>query len=272
MPLRRAHLWLLPLFPIILIGFWPGYFGRLGEAPFALHLHGITATLWIALVTFQAWTIASGRRGWHRMAGLALFLIVPVFVAGALLVMHEMARLAAAMSDPFHTEFGFLLALDDLSAVLIMLALVHVALARRREIALHAGALVATVLLVLPPVLARILPLLPGFPSPELTGLHPFAVAFEGAQLISSLGAWFIAGRVPRAAAMPFRLVAMAILVQSLVVETVGRSALWERFCHALIGLPPGALALAGLVLAGLPLWLGWNRGTGRRPAALAAD
>ena len=31
MPYRHAHYWLLALFPLIVISFWPGYFGHIIE-------------------------------------------------------------------------------------------------------------------------------------------------------------------------------------------------------------------------------------------------
>jgi hypothetical protein len=45
MPYSRAHLYLLILVPLVGLAFWPGYFARLGETPWAIHLHGITAML-----------------------------------------------------------------------------------------------------------------------------------------------------------------------------------------------------------------------------------
>jgi len=111
MPFTSAHHWLLPLFPLILLAFWPGYFGRLGGAPFALHVHGLSATLWIGLVTLQGWTIGRRRIAQHRFAGRLVLLAVPLFAAGALLAMQGMAALAATRADPFHATYGARLAL-----------------------------------------------------------------------------------------------------------------------------------------------------------------
>ena len=50
MPYRRAWWAMLVLAPIILLAFWPAYFGALPTAPLAFHAHGLTATAWLLLV------------------------------------------------------------------------------------------------------------------------------------------------------------------------------------------------------------------------------
>ncbi|WP_447406154.1 hypothetical protein, partial [Clostridium perfringens] len=81
MPYRHAYRWLLGLFPLIALAFWPGYLGQLAQAPFALHAHGLTATAWLMLLTAQSWSIHARRAAWHRAAGLATFAVVPLFAA-----------------------------------------------------------------------------------------------------------------------------------------------------------------------------------------------
>src|SRR5687768_16585659 len=102
MPYRHAHLYLLLLFPLTGLAFWPNYFGRLAASPAAFHIHGATASLWIALLAFQSWSIHARRNAWHRSVGLASFALFPLFVAGGLLVIQTMAVKFAGRSDPFY--------------------------------------------------------------------------------------------------------------------------------------------------------------------------
>ena len=259
MPFRSAYLVLLLLVPMIAVAFWPSYFGRLHGAPFALHAHGLSAMAWLILLEWQAWTTARRRLALHRQTGLAMFALVPTFVAGGLLAMQGMAALAAAQSDPFHAHYGARLALDDALTILAFVALVTFATAQRRRVWLHSGAMLGTALLVLPPIITR----LPVFPDSA-----SFNMVFLAAQAIALLGALTLAGLYPRSRG-PFGFVAATILLQTLLVQTVGQGAAWRQACFSLIGVPAPALALIGLVVGVVPLWWAWRRRrTGRPPTA----
>lgn len=260
MPFRYAYVALLLLMPAILLAFWPGYFGQLGTAPFALHAHGITATLWVLLATWQSWTIQAGRRAAHRIAGLALFFVVPAFISGTALAVQAGAALAAANADPFHARFGVRLALYDLIAELAFLALVCAAILWRRRIGRHAGAMLATILLVFPPILARLLPLLPGFPNEAQSGIPTFALSFELSQLLTILLTLTIARRTARHAA-PFLFVAAITAMQSVLFETFGRSALWRAMMLSTLDISPFAVAAGGIAIGVAALALAWARG-----------
>lgn len=262
MPYRHAHWWLVALFPLIGLAFWPNYIGVIGTAPFALHAHGLTAALWIALAAFQSWTIANRRSALHRSAGLALFAVVPAFAAGGLLAIRGTAGLFAAQSDPFHGRYGARLAFGDLIAVVTFLVLVHSALITRANVRRHAAAMLATVLLVLPPILGRVLPLLPGFPN-------DFGLAFHAAEILAAaLAAWLWSR--DRAHGAAFLIVIVSNLVQSLAFVTIAATYLWSRNVLRIAALPPAPLALLGLALGGMIVWHGWTSGRPARRAALA--
>jgi hypothetical protein len=260
MPFRRAYLVILLLVPMIAVAFWPGYFALGRSAPFALHAHGLSAMAWLGLLWFQSWT-AHRRLSLHRLSGLAIFAAVPLFVMGGLLAMQGMAALAAAKADPFHAHYGARLALDDALAIGAFLTLVTFAVARRRKVWLHGGAMLGTALLVLPPIVTR----LPVFPDSAT-----FVTVFLIAQGCALAGAAALAAIYPRARA-PFGFVAGTIAVQTLLVQTFGVSGAWERICFGLIAVPSLALAVVGLVLGAVPLWLAWRRPVGPRPAPLGA-
>jgi len=258
MPFRHAHLWLLLLLPVILLAFWPDYFGKLDTAPLAFHVHGIVATAWVGLVALQSWSAQSRRMGLHRAAGRALFVIVPLFVGGGLRITQAMAALGVRQADPFHATFGVPLALADFLAVVTFLALVCTGLANRRTVRVHGIAMIATILLVLPPIVAR---LLPGIPGSETFGIHPFALSFELSQLLG-IGFALALARQQRRSAGPFLLVAAVIALQSLSFETIGQSAAWHRIAQASLVLPPLVLMAGGMLISAVALRLAWTRPT----------
>lgn len=255
MPFRRAHLALLLLFPLILAAFWPGYFGRMRTAPLALHAHGMTATAWIVLATVQAWAIDARRPALHRSAGLATFAVVPAFAAAGMLAMRDMAVLGLAGADPFHAAYGVRLALIDAASLAAFLTLVGWGLVQRRRTATHAGAMLGTILLVLPPVLGRLIPSLPGFP---VRGIAAFPFGFHLGNAIAAAMALLLARRQGRAAG-PLTLVAVVLASESLAFETVARSATWTAVARSAAGTPAILVALFGVTASAAMLWTAWH-------------
>lgn len=254
MPFRHAHWWLLALVPLILLAFWPGYFGQLRDAPFALHAHGITASLWVVLTGVQSWSIQNRHRALHRSAGLAVFVIVPLFAAAALLAMKGGAELALAHADPFHDTYAARLTLCDLLADATFLVLVYLALAERRRVERHAAAMLSTILLVLPPITARLFPAIPGFPGEGLGKFLPSLHLSEGLAAAIALGlAWR-----HRRAALPFLIVAAASIAQSAIMETA-RPWGYEAAGLAIGPVPAPLLAAIGLALGIVTVWSGWS-------------
>ncbi len=137
MPYRHAH-WAIALClaPLVLLAFWPAYFGDLRGASFAFHVHGLTASAWLILVAMQSWSIHQRRVALHQSLGQALFVIVPLFVVGGVLAMHGMAQKFAAGTPPFYAVMGARLGLHDLVTTVVLVAMVCAGLRHRRRVAL----------------------------------------------------------------------------------------------------------------------------------------
>lgn len=69
MPYRHAWIFVLGLLLLTVPAFWRGYWGNLAEAPWAYHVHGISASLWLILLIAQLRTIHGGHRNLHRLLG-----------------------------------------------------------------------------------------------------------------------------------------------------------------------------------------------------------
>ena len=121
--------------------------------------------------------------------------------------------------------------------------------------------MIGTVLLVLPPIITR----LPVFPDSA-----SFNMVFLIAQGIALTLAVTLAGAYPRSR-LPFGLVALTIIVQSLAVVLLGTTMAWQHIIFALIGVPPVLLSLTGAILGLATLWLAWRRPVPSRPAASTA-
>lgn len=175
-PFSRAPYWFGLLLLVALIGFYPSYFSRLGDTDLAHHFHGITGTAWMLLLIAQAWLMRSRRFAVHRQLGWLSLLIAPLFVASGLLMMRTML----ASDDGFNRAFGSRLAVVDLATVIGFALAVSMALKHRRTREKHACWMVSTAVMLLPPALARLLPMLP-------LGVASFEGAFHTSMVVSEL-------------------------------------------------------------------------------------
>ena len=255
MPYRHAHWWLMALFPMIGIAFWPNYLGQFARAPFALHAHGLTATAWLALLTLQSWSIQAGKPVWHRAAGLATFVILPMFAAAGPLALQGMAMLWRAHADPFHAAYGARLVIADMIAGPSVVIMVAYAFIHRREVGKHAAAMLATALLVLPPITGRLLPALPGFPHGGWAGFGGFELAFQLAEALTLIISLWLASRRPAARA-GFGFAAAATAAQMIGFATIGTTDMWNSWVVVLTKIPTTPMAVAaGLIAASLLWW-----------------
>jgi hypothetical protein len=194
---------------------------------------------------------------------------VPAFAGATLAAVQGGFALFLAQSDPFHAAYAARLGMIDLVALCTLVGLVRYALVNRRHARPHASAMLSTAFLVLPPILARLVPLVPGFGGMSFARLTGFPLAFHiGASvaILPALGLYLADRR-----ARPFLIVALSITVQSLMFETVGGSLWWANFAAKVVAFPTPLLVSIGVVLAAIALWQGWVRVPNRRPFGDAA-
>jgi hypothetical protein len=270
MPYRHAHWYLLLLFPLTGLAFWPGYFGKLASSPYAFHVHGVTASLWIVLLAFQSWSIHRRRNALHRSGGLASLALFPLFIAGGLLVIQTMAVKFAAGNDPFYALFGARLGAVDAISSAAMPFLFYLALKERRKVHLHARYMLAPVLFLLPPILSRLMPALPPLAIAGPADFHRFGYGVHLADALAVGVAAVLYLRAPKWG-RPFLIVGLLVVAQSLVFETLGRTGLWERLFAAIGTVPAAVVATLGLGMGAAAAWAGWAAGrTPPRPLAAA--
>jgi hypothetical protein len=268
MPYRHAHWYLLLLFPLTGLAFWPAYFSKFASSPAAFHIHGITASLWIVLLAFQSWSIHHRRNALHRSVGIASFALFPLFVMGGLLVMQTMAEKFGAKSDPFYAMFGARLGLLDAVSTVTIPILFYTALKYRRKVHVHARYMLAPILFLLGPILGRLAPILPPLAIVGPDDLHHFGYGVHLAAAISAAIAAWLYLRAPKHG-RPFLVVGCLIAVQSLLFETFARTPAWEKPFMALAHIPTPLVAAAGLAAGAAAAWAGWIAGQ-KPPRVLA--
>lgn len=265
LPFSRAPLAIALLLALTGLAFWRAYWGVLGTAPAAFHLHGLTATIWLLLLAGQSWTIHARRLASHRALGRASLWFFPVFVAGMGAVLHSMS--AATPADPFYAMHGSGLGLVDLVAAVMVVGLYATAVAHRRDPHLHARAMMATALFLLSPVFGR----LAGNHLPPLAITDPsdfwkFTYAVQLGNVVAVAITLLLYRMAPRRGRI-FLVAAAALLLQTLLFPVVDHVPGWTGLFLAVgrAPLPPVVIGFA-IVGAGAAVW-GWAAGSRARAA-----
>ncbi len=259
MPYRHAHWLLLALFPLAALAFWPNYLSQVGSAPFEFHAHGVTASLWLMLLAAQSWTIHHGQRALHRTMGTFSLVLFPLFLAGGVGIFIGMARRYIAGS-PFHAMYAPNLAWLDVVAVGGVAYLFYEALRQRRKVHPHSRYLLATALFLLPPILGRLSPILPGLSVAGPQDYWKLGYGFQIANAVTAAIAFGLAmhsGKHGR----PFFLAGMLTLLAAVLFQTIGAMVWWENLFARAAVLPILPFALAAALGGAAIGYAGWVAG-----------
>lgn len=269
MPYPRAHFALLALVPLIVLAFWPFYFSRLGASPWTMHVHGLTGTAWILLLIFQSWAIHNRRIAWHRLAGQGSLVLFPAFLAGGLLVLHTMARGLAEEARPFVMLYGSGLGLVDMLAVGTFAWLYYNALKHRRDVQLHARYMLATPLLLLMAIFARLFTMAGPLAIRGGEDLPRFVGSFHlSAMIVLGIALALYAGN--RQHGRAFLVVAVVTGLQSAGFQWVGPLEAWRSLYAGVAGVPLPVTLIVGLAAGAGIAWAGWRGGgPSQRPQPL---
>lgn len=264
MPYRKAWLWVLLLFALTFVAFWPGYFSKLTDAAIAHHYHSASAVLWMVLAIAQSWTAHNDLLALHRKTGLGIFLLFPFFLVAGVWVIHVEAT---TLASDFTSVEGRLIAQIgwfDVLANVAFAVLFWAGLRHRYKVHLHARYMLATLLFVIAPLGFRLLAML----VPFLDSDENFSYAMAGGNLMALAVALYLYRQTPKYG-RPYLIAAGFIVAQQIAFETLGRIPAWAPVFASLSDVNlPFLLILTGLVSIGVA-WHGWIAGA--RPASSKA-
>jgi hypothetical protein len=253
MPYPHAHYVLMAIVPLIGLAFWPSYFSRLGDSSLAQHVHGATGLAWFLWLVLQSWAIHNRRVELHRRAGKSSVVLFVLFMVGGLLVLHSMALGVAAGQNPFMVVHGPGLGVLDLLALTTFAGLYCGALRHRRSVQLHARYMLATPLLLLAPIFARLFQAhVPGLAITGPETMHLFVYSLYLANALALVAALVLYATAPRHG-RPFLVVAAVVVLQSAAYHWLG-TAPWWRATYAWFGSLPTVVPVALGLLAGVAI------------------
>ncbi|MFC0104405.1 hypothetical protein [Sphingopyxis terrae] len=242
-------------------GFWPFYWSRLHEVPWELHLHGITASLWVLLLLIQTRSIHVGQRKLHRLAGRLSVLLLPFLSAGLVASLHGTARFYRE-GDVFYQTVGPMFGISLAITLPAFLFLYGQALRHRSHVAQHAGYMLATALLLFQAPFSRVLVgLVPPF---QIMGPESFGNLID-AVAVSTLLAAAIAAALwlrNRNDARPFGQAALILCVQALLVKFLSGSLLVDGALTLFASIPLSASLVAAFGAGALVAWASWRSGS----------
>lgn len=272
MPYRHAHWFVLALFPLAGMAFWPNYLSQFTTAPAQFHAHGITASLWLIMIAAQSWTIHHGRRQLHRSIGRLSLVLFPLFLIGGAGIFIGMAERFVAAASPFYTLYAARLAWLDVVGVGGVAFFYYEALRQRRKVHAHSRFMLATTAFLLPPIFGRLAPVLPPLAIAGPQDMWKLGIGFQLANGLTALLFFALAvhsGRHGR----PFWLAGILTIAAALLYQLVGGLPAWEALYARAAELPPLLLAMAA-GLAGIAIaiagWVAGRRSTIPRSAIAA--
>jgi len=157
----HAQWYFLAAMAITWLGFSRTYFAVVRTEPLLHHIHGALMGGWIALLVVQPILYQRGRIELHRTLGRwGVYLLMPAIVVCGLLMDRRM--LVTHNAPPsIIDQLSFL----DVTSLLMFPALIILSIYYARNLQLHARYIVCTVLLLMPPAVARALFMVPGMTS-----------------------------------------------------------------------------------------------------------
>lgn len=226
---RRSAFYFSLALLVSILGFFPSYFSVFLKTDAVHHFHGLTATAWMLLLIAQAWLIRSRNLSLHRTLGWASLVLAGLFLASGILMVDAMLKGRGA----FSRAFGSRLALVDLLSLLYFAVAYALAIRHRKDIHLHARFMASTAVLVLPPALARLLPM-------AFSGIPSFEVAFHGSYFISEGIALLLIldDRRQGRFRVPYPLLMGVLLVQQVGFAVAPGIPRWKAFTDGVISRP----------------------------------
>jgi hypothetical protein len=232
---RRAGLWgtgtpvwIAALLALALAGFWKSYVSRVAAADAITHLHAGLMLAWFAMLFAQPVLVRTRRLALHRQVGRLSYVLVPAIVVTCVLL--SRMRMAAVAPQGFGMQCVFLYL--GLSAAAMFLLFWGLAIAYRRDAALHARYMAGTALVMIDPALARIV----GGLAPQL-GIGVLWISYGVVFAILGLLVRLDRGRHGRSA---FVLQLALFATNFVMIHLVPGTTAWQAFARGWGGLAPG--------------------------------
>jgi hypothetical protein len=227
--LARSGPYFAGLLALALVAFWPTYLSKVLDTSNAnIHLHAVTAAMWVLMLIVQPLAISARRFTFHRVLGRMSYVLAPILVLTIVLLAHS--RIRSPEGRPFALQTYILYLQLSLSALFALSYIL--AIRTRRSVALHARFMVCTGLTMIDPVVARLMV----WASPMPTWNYQW-VTFGLTDLVLVALIWLERNRPVGRSAFPAMLVVF-MLAQAPALFGLTYAPAWQAFAHWFAALP----------------------------------
>lgn len=221
-----AWLYFLLAMAVIIAGFFPSFFNNLQQTDLLHHIHGISATAWLLLLVIQPLLYSRRQMAVHRKLGKLSFVLVPLLLFGGF----KMVQLMIRRQAEYPPMEAFRLSFIDVVTMIMFVFFYVMAIYHRSTTALHARYMAATVILLIPPGLTRLLLRMPGIDS-FTKGLNINFILIEIALLLLLLDDKKRDGTFSR----PYLIVTAVIVFLHATLPFARHWLWWQNFINAII-------------------------------------
>lgn len=149
----KSGFYFIGLLFISILGFWKSYFSKFfdGSLDYSgyFHFHAVMMLVWTAMLIAQPVLIRKKKLVLHKLIGKASYVVMPLLLFSVLLILN--ARLKAVPIE----EVTFIAILFPFRDFWFLIVFYTIALIYKRNIHIHARAMVATGIVFIEPSLAR---------------------------------------------------------------------------------------------------------------------
>jgi len=265
MPYRYASYYVLVCIAVIVAGFWPSYFGKLGDAAWQFHAHGVAASIWVTMVAAQSWTAHHKQFPLHRAVGKSSLLLFPFLIGGLAAIIDRTGKGFVAGDDPVRIMFGGAFVIGLAVAIAAYVTVYYRALKYRRKVWVHSGYMLSTPLILFESPFSRLVNMfVPGLQVRGPDDFHlimPSILWSMALELVVIAAIWL----KYREKAQPFLLAGAFIVAQMVAMGLMGDLPVFKA-ALTIIGNAPSILVFGtGFAIGALTSWVGWQ--AGKRPA-----
>lgn len=151
----KSGYYFIALLLLALAGFWRSYFSTFftGSKSFSFyfHFHAVMMVLWVAILIAQPLLIRNKKLYLHRLIGKLTYILMPVMLLSVLLVLNR------GMKEVPVNELSFAMVLFPVRDFLLLAIAFTIGAVYRRNLQIHARAMIITGIVFIEPALFRFL-------------------------------------------------------------------------------------------------------------------
>ena len=151
----KSGYYFIGLLVLAFLGFWNNYFSKFfvghNDFSFYFHFHAAMMILWVVLLIVQPLLIRKKQVHLHKSIGKATYFIMPLLLTSVLLVLNN------GLKNIPEKEISFNLVLFPFRDFILLAVAFCIAIYHRRNIQIHARAMIITGIVFIEPALFRFL-------------------------------------------------------------------------------------------------------------------